>query len=96
MDRHDHDHTTIGLPDEPWGTVRGFDVPSETPEAHRLWLAELFRKATESQQYQDRNKAVPGLQVINYDKAKILEAMQNTVTFGEPIIRELKLAWDQQ
>ena len=88
--------TSIGLPDEPWGTVRGFDVPSETPEAHRLWLAELFRKATESQQYLDRNKAVPGLQVINYDKAKILETMQNALTFGEPIIRELKLAWDQQ
>ena len=87
---------SIGLPDEPWGTVRGFDVPTETPESHRLWLAELFRKATESQQYQDRNQAVPGLQVIDYDKAKILETMQNALTFGEPLIRELKLAWDQQ
>jgi tripartite-type tricarboxylate transporter receptor subunit TctC len=88
--------TSIGLKDEPWGTVRGFIVPAAVPEEHRLWLAELFRKATESDAYKQRNQAVPGLAVVNYDKQQVLDTMQNALTFGEPVIRELKLAWDQQ
>jgi tripartite-type tricarboxylate transporter receptor subunit TctC len=87
---------SIGLENEPWGTVRGFFVPASTPELHRLWLAELFRKATESAQYKQRDQAVPGLVVVNYTKDEIEQVMQNALDFGEPIIRELNLAWDQQ
>ncbi|MBI2755959.1 MAG: hypothetical protein HYX52_04525 [Chloroflexi bacterium] len=87
---------TIGLPNEPWGTVRGFIVPTSTPEAHRLWLAELFRKGTQSPTYQQRTQAVPGLTVVNFEKDQLSQVMQNALDFGTPIVRELKLGWDQR
>jgi tripartite-type tricarboxylate transporter receptor subunit TctC len=86
----------IGMPDEPWGSLRGFWVPPEVPAAHREWLAELFRKAAQTPEYKKRETTLPGLVFVDENHDKVVQVMQQTLTYAEPLLRQLHLAWDQQ
>lgn len=87
--------TDIGLPDEPWGSVRGFLVPAEVPDTHRDWLYELFRAASETDAYQQRIENLPGAERLAMDHDEVVEVMQNVVEFAEPIVRDLGLHHEQ-
>jgi tripartite-type tricarboxylate transporter receptor subunit TctC len=88
--------TGIGLPDEPWVSYRGFTVAPETPQAHRDWLFELFKKASEQSAPKERVANLPGAQitVLNHDETKAV--IENALKFAEPIVRDLGLANDQK
>ena len=84
----------IGLPDEPWGTLRGFLVSPSTPELHRQWLLELFRAATETDAYQQRLATVPGAQGVVMDHDEVMIAVTNTLEFAGPIMEQLGIGKD--
>jgi tripartite-type tricarboxylate transporter receptor subunit TctC len=85
----------LGL-DEPWGSLRGFMVPPEVPEQHRLWLEELFRKASESDEYKERIANTPGATVVNQDYDAVLETAKRASSLAEPLIDELGLSYKDQ
>ncbi|HWM35112.1 MAG TPA: tripartite tricarboxylate transporter substrate-binding protein [Pseudolysinimonas sp.] len=85
----------IGLPDEPWGSVRGFVAAPGISELHRAWLFELIRAASEQDVYKDRIASLPGSLPITMDGDEAKEAITNAVAFAEPIIRELGLHYEQ-
>jgi tripartite-type tricarboxylate transporter receptor subunit TctC len=85
----------IGLPDEPWGSQRGWIVPPETPQAHVDWLFELFRAGSEQPAPQERVASLPGAEVVTLDAGQLRTIMDDALTFSEPIIRDLGLHHDQ-
>jgi tripartite-type tricarboxylate transporter receptor subunit TctC len=85
----------LGL-DEPWGSLRGFMVPPEVPESHRLWLEELFRKASESDEYKERIEKTPGASLVNLDHDAVLENATRASDLAEPLIRDLGLHYEDQ
>jgi tripartite-type tricarboxylate transporter receptor subunit TctC len=85
----------IGLPDEPWGSVRGFVTAPGVSDLHKAWLFELIRAATEQQIYKDRISQLPGSLAITLDGSETKKAIVTAVKFAEPIIRELGLHYDQ-
>jgi tripartite-type tricarboxylate transporter receptor subunit TctC len=85
----------IGLPDEPWGSQRGWIVAPETPQAHVDWLFELFRTASEQPAPQERVAGLPGAEVVTLEAAELRTMMADALAFSEPIIRDLGLHHDQ-
>lgn len=85
----------IGLPDEPWGSVRGFIGAPELSDLHKAWLFELIRAGSEEAVYQDRVDSLPGALYITMDSSQAKDAIVNAVDFAEPIIRELGLHFEQ-
>jgi tripartite-type tricarboxylate transporter receptor subunit TctC len=85
----------IGLPDEPWGSQRGWMVAPETPQAHKDWLFELFRAGSEQPQMQERLDALPGSELVTLEPDEIRKMMEDGLAFSEPIIRDLGLHHDQ-
>lgn len=85
----------IGLPDEPWGSTRGFVASPEIPELHKEWLFELIRAASEQPVYAERLAQLPGSFAILLDGDEARTAIANAVDFAEPIIRELGLHYEQ-
>jgi tripartite-type tricarboxylate transporter receptor subunit TctC len=86
---------SIGLPDEPWGSVRGFVVAPEVSELHKAWLFELVKAASDVGSYKDRIASLPGSLPITLSGSEAKKEIENAVKFAEPIIRELGLAADQ-
>jgi tripartite-type tricarboxylate transporter receptor subunit TctC len=85
----------IGMPEEPWGTIRGFTVPAAVPQAHRDWLFELFKAGSETPAHDERIASVPGATKIVSNEAELTEVMTTALTSSEGIIRELGLHHDQ-
>ena len=85
----------LGL-EEPWGSVRGLMVPPEVPEQHREWLEELFRAASETEEYQKRIENTPGAEHIKLGKEEVLELANRAIELAEPLIRDLELHYEQQ
>jgi len=85
----------IGLPDEPWGSVRGFVGAPGLSELHKAWLFELIKSASEQDVYKARLASLPGSLPITMTGGEAKEAITNAFAFAEPIIRELGLAFDQ-
>lgn len=85
----------IGLPDEPWGSVRGFVAAPGVSELHKAWLFELIKAASAQDVYKDRIASLPGSLPITMTGEEAREAISNAFDFAEPIIRELGLAADQ-
>jgi tripartite-type tricarboxylate transporter receptor subunit TctC len=85
----------IGMPDEPWGSIRGFVVGADVPELHRQWLFEAFRAASETDVHKDRIASVPGGEAIVLDGDELKAGMEQAVKDSEPILRELGLLADQ-
>lgn len=81
----------IGLPDEPWGSQRGFMVAPETPQAHKEWLFELFRAGSEQPPMQERIDNLPGSEIVTLGPDEIRTMMEDGLEFSEPIIRDLGL-----
>lgn len=86
----------IGLPDEPWGSVRGLLVPASVPDSHRAWLYELFKAAAETDGYAERIENLPGARGVTLTHDETLEIVNNTLEFAEPVVRELGLHHEQQ
>jgi tripartite-type tricarboxylate transporter receptor subunit TctC len=86
----------IGLPDEPWGSVRGLLIPASVPDEHRDWLYELFKTAAETEDYAQRISDLPGAIGVTYTHDEVMEIVTNTLEFAEPVVRELGLHYDQQ
>jgi tripartite-type tricarboxylate transporter receptor subunit TctC len=84
----------IGLPNEPWGSVRGFVGAPELTELHKAWLFELIRAASEQDVYKERIASLPGSLPITMTSDEAKEAIINAVDFAEPIIRELGLHYE--
>lgn len=82
---------SIGLPDEPWGSQRGFMVAPETPQAHKDWLFELFRAGAEQPEMQERVDKLPGSELVTLTPDEIRTMMEDGLAFSEPIIRDLGL-----
>jgi tripartite-type tricarboxylate transporter receptor subunit TctC len=82
--------------DVQWGRVIGLATPSSVPDQHRAWLAELVRKATENERYQERGASLPGraLRMRNAEEAATLA--QRITDLADPIVRELNLHHEQQ
>jgi putative tricarboxylic transport membrane protein len=85
----------IGMPEEPWGTIRGFTVPASVPQAHRDWLYELFRAGSETPSHDERIASVPGATKIVEDGPALRKVMSTALSSSEDIIRELGLHHDQ-
>lgn len=85
----------IGLPDEPWGSLRGFVGSPELPELHKAWLFELIKAASEQDVYKDRLAQLPGSQAVTVDGDEAETAIRDALKFAEPIIRELGLHYEQ-
>ena len=81
---------------EPWGSLRGFLVPPETDSLHRDWLYELFSKASDAPEYQDRVNSLPGAQFELLDHDGVLAAQQRIIELADPIVRDLGLHYTQQ
>jgi tripartite-type tricarboxylate transporter receptor subunit TctC len=86
----------IDSKDVQWGRVIGLAVPSSTPDENREWLAELVRKATEDERYQERGKSLPGraLRMRSHDEAAQLA--RSIYELADPIVRELGLHHEDQ
>ena len=86
------------MPGEPWSQNRGFLIPGEAPEEHRLWLAELFKKAAADPDYQADRKALPGLVLLDphLDKEQTDALAAKAIADAEPVVRDLGLHYDQQ
>ena len=82
--------------DVQWGRVIGLAVPSSTPDEHRVWLAELIRKATEDARYQERGKSLPGRALRMRTNEEAAELANQIYTLADPIVRELGLHHEQQ
>lgn len=85
----------IGLPDEPWGSLRGFVGAPELSPLHKAWLFELISQAADQKVYQDRIAQLPGSQLIIMNGDDTKKAIVNAVKFAEPIINELGLGVGQ-
>jgi tripartite-type tricarboxylate transporter receptor subunit TctC len=83
----------IGMPDEPWGSIRGFVVGADVPELHRQWLFEAFKAAADTDAHQERIDSVPGGEAIILDGAELKAGMEKAVKDSEPILRELDLLY---
>lgn len=88
--------TSIGLPDEPWVSYRGFIVAPEVPKAHQDWLFELFKKGGEQAAPKERIANLPGAQSIILNGDETRKIVADAKVFAEPVIRELGLAYDQK
>lgn len=86
----------IGMPDEPWGSVRGFMIPADVSDAHRAWLYELFRAATDTDVYAQRVSNLPGGELVTLDHDAVMKIVNNTLDFADPVLRDLGLHVDQQ
>ena len=82
--------------DVQWGRVIGLAVPSSTPDEHRVWLAELIRKATEDPRYQERGKSLPGRALRMRTNEEAATLANQIYTLADPIVRELGLHHEQQ
>lgn len=85
----------LGL-DEPWGSLRGFMVPPEVPERHRLWLEELFRKAAQSPEYKERIAKTPGAQPLDLGHDEVLAQAKRAAKLAKPLIHDLGLYYKDQ
>lgn len=85
----------LGL-DEPWGSLRGFIVPPEVPQAHREWLYELYAAAAEEAPYQERIANVPGAVATTQGHDEVLRNTRNAIDLAEPIVQDLGLHWEDQ
>jgi tripartite-type tricarboxylate transporter receptor subunit TctC len=85
----------LGMPDEPWGTLRGLLAPPEVPAQHREWLQELFRAASQTDAYKQRVAALPGAQPVELGHDEIVTSMKDVVSFADPIVRKLGLHYTQ-
>lgn len=85
----------IGLPDEPWGSLRGLIGSPDLPELHKAWLFELIKAASEQDVYKKRLAQLPGSLPVTVDGKEARIAIKNAVDFAEPIIRDLGLHYEQ-
>jgi tripartite-type tricarboxylate transporter receptor subunit TctC len=84
----------IGIPDEPWGSIRGFVVGADVPELHRQWLFEAFKAAADTDAHQERIDSVPGGQAIILDGEELKAGMEKAIEASEPILKELGLLYE--
>jgi tripartite-type tricarboxylate transporter receptor subunit TctC len=82
--------------DVQWGRVIGLAAPASVPDEHRLWLAELVRKATEDERYQERGKSLPGRALRQRTSEEAAALASQISTLADPIVRELGLHHEQQ
>lgn len=82
--------------DVQWGRVIGLAAPSSVPDDHRAWLAELVRKATEDDRYQERGKALPGRALRMRSSEEAATLAQRIYDLADPIVRDLNLHHEQQ
>jgi tripartite-type tricarboxylate transporter receptor subunit TctC len=86
----------IDSKDVQWGRVIGLAVPSSTPDENREWLAELVRRATEDELYQERGKSLPGRALRMRSHAEAAQLGQQIVDLADPIVRDLGLHHENQ
>lgn len=84
----------IGLPDEPWGSLRGFVVAPEIDELHRAWLYELFRAGSKQDAYVERVEKLPGATRVDLGEDAVRREIESAVKFAEPIVKDLGLLAD--
>jgi tripartite-type tricarboxylate transporter receptor subunit TctC len=82
-----------GLKDDPWGTMRGFQVTNAVPEDHRLWLEELFRKASENEEFLASRTKIPGARHKYLGGAETKEYAQRAYDAAEPILAKQGVSW---
>lgn len=77
-----------GIEDDPWGVTRGWAVTKETPDDHRQWLFELFKKASEDEDFKQARLQLAGttLFVMNHDEARA--RAEAALEYAEPILKE--------
>ncbi|CAN5475646.1 hypothetical protein BH10ACT4_BH10ACT4_15120 [soil metagenome] len=62
-----------GIDNDPWGSNRGLIATHDIPESHRLWLEALFQAATQSPDFVKARTSIPGVGMVELDKAGALE-----------------------
>lgn len=84
---------SLGIENDPWGTKRGLQVSTAVPEDHRAWLEELFRKASENEEFIKNRQTVPGL-VLKYTGGNDVKAyMNNAYDQALPIMQAAGVSW---
>lgn len=80
-----------GIADDPWGVTRGWAVTKETPDDHRQWLFELFKKASEDEDFKQARLSLAGttLFTLNHDEARA--RAEAALDYAEPILKEAGL-----
>ncbi len=86
----------MGMEQDFWGATRGIIVTGETPDAHREWLFELWKRATESDAFRESRGNIPGLSMEILNHEEMTELSQNAAEETEEIVRELGVHWEQQ
>ena len=80
-----------GIEDDPWGVTRGWAVTPQTPDDHREWLFELFKKASEDEDFKKARLALPGTTLFTLDHDEARARAEAALEYAEPILREAGL-----
>lgn len=84
---------TLGWTDDPFGQVRAIGVSPEVSEEHRNWLHELFLKATQDPEYQEKRLQISGLQILDLDNAELRDLADTAIEKVKPIYQEKGIYW---
>ena len=79
----------LGIDNDPWGSTRGLVAAQDTPESHRLWLQALVNAVAESDDFIAARTSIPGVGMVNLDKAGALELQQAAYGTAYDILDQL-------
>jgi tripartite-type tricarboxylate transporter receptor subunit TctC len=84
---------TQGWTDDPFAETRGIAAASDVPEAHRDWLYNLYRLATQDPDYQQKRQQISGLQITDYTHDEVREIADSAIATVKPIYQEMGVYW---
>lgn len=84
---------SLGLQNDPWGTIRGIVVPSKVPDSHRLWLETLFSTAAKDEGFIAKRKVIPGLTPVIRNKEASIKVAKDIYDFALPIMKAEGVYW---
>ena len=87
---------SLGWTDDPFGQVRAIAAAPEVSDEHREWLHELYHRATQDPEYQEKRLQISGLQILDLDTAELRELADTAIEKVKPIYVEKGIYWEQQ
>jgi tripartite-type tricarboxylate transporter receptor subunit TctC len=87
---------SLGWTDDPFGQVRAIAAAPEVSEEHRQWLYDLYLKATQDPEYQEKRLQISGLQILDLDNSELKTLAETAIEKVKPIYIEKGIYWEQQ
>jgi tripartite-type tricarboxylate transporter receptor subunit TctC len=78
------------------GTIMGLAVTKHVPKEHVNWLYQLFKAATATDIYKNREKMIPATTIEVWGPEQANKEARDLRDMADPIVRALGMHWEQQ